>query len=526
VDYLGSIKDIIDDNGTILSHLSYDSFGRVTGRTGNIDFRYGYTGREWDKDTGLNYYRARYYDPNTGTFIGVDPIGFGAGDTNLYRYVGNNPTNFIDPLGLYEIFSGNVIQSVLNTAGSSYNLINPLGALINNPFQQMWDWAKDNPIVQKFNVKITCNLGESYAKDALDYYVDLINNPRTPWWQKAGAYVGGGLSALWLPENSNTTAAVLQTAWGFGRGLSAARGRAGTGGGGGGLGNAGKGWGNNLRNWGNNFLQGAGDRLRNLLGQGSCFVAGTQILTLDGNKNIEDIQVGDWVLSDDPTTPGGVQYKQVLDTFVRYTTLLIDISIDGEVISTTSEHPFWVPNIGWVAAEDLVVGSTIQTDDGRILDVDEIDKREGYFTVYNFNVDEFHSYFVSELGVLVHNQPCEKQLARIAKIIDKHDYGDFIPCAKELSKCFKKNKISGRTIEINSGVDKGFDANLFDDSLGVRISETGRHRGLVTDIDGVPTVFDNFHNGKPLDRWLNDITYQGKILDPSKGFQITDIDVW
>jgi hypothetical protein len=97
----------------------------------------------------------------------------------------------------------------------------------------------------------------------------------------------------------------------------------------------------------------------------------------------------------------------VLDTFIRQTDALLDIVIDGEVISTTAEHPFWVPNIGWVAAEDLVVGSLVQTEDGRILDVDKIDTREGYFTVYNFSVDVFHSYFVSELGIIVHNTNCQ-----------------------------------------------------------------------------------------------------------------------
>jgi hypothetical protein len=74
-----------------------------------------------------------------------------------------------------------------------------------------------------------------------------------------------------------------------------------------------------------------------------CFVAGTDILTRDGEKNIEDIQVGDWVLSDDPNTVGEIEYKQVLNTFVKETTNLVDIYIDGEKITTTEEHPFWVP---------------------------------------------------------------------------------------------------------------------------------------------------------------------------------------
>jgi RHS repeat-associated protein len=59
-----------------------------------------YTGREWDPETGLYYYRARYYDPKVGRFISEDPIGF-RGGVNFYSYVGGNPINRLDPFGLY-----------------------------------------------------------------------------------------------------------------------------------------------------------------------------------------------------------------------------------------------------------------------------------------------------------------------------------------------------------------------------------------------------------------------------------------
>jgi RHS repeat-associated protein len=99
-DRLGSVKDLVDENGVVLNHINYDSFGRVVSQTdASVEFRYGYTGREQDAETGLDYYRARYYDPTVGEFISEDPIGFNAGDTNLYRYVGNSPTNWIDPSG-------------------------------------------------------------------------------------------------------------------------------------------------------------------------------------------------------------------------------------------------------------------------------------------------------------------------------------------------------------------------------------------------------------------------------------------
>jgi RHS repeat-associated protein len=100
-DNQGTIKDVLDGNGAILNHINYDSFGKVISQSNvNVEFHYGYTGRETDKETGLNYYRARYYDASNGRFISEDPLEFGAGDSNLNRYVFNNPVNAIDPSGL------------------------------------------------------------------------------------------------------------------------------------------------------------------------------------------------------------------------------------------------------------------------------------------------------------------------------------------------------------------------------------------------------------------------------------------
>jgi RHS repeat-associated protein len=98
-DGLGSIAVITSATPALVQKYGYDSFGMVTPETG---FRnsYTYTGREWDKETGLYYYRARYYDPMEGRFISKDPIGFAGGDVNLYGYVQSNPVNLVDPSGL------------------------------------------------------------------------------------------------------------------------------------------------------------------------------------------------------------------------------------------------------------------------------------------------------------------------------------------------------------------------------------------------------------------------------------------
>jgi RHS repeat-associated protein len=99
-DRLGSIDLLTDKDGVVVDKRSFDSFGRLISQSNpTVSFRYGYTGRELDLESGLHYYRARYYDSNVGRFISVDPIGFDAGDTNLYRYVFNSSTNHTDPSG-------------------------------------------------------------------------------------------------------------------------------------------------------------------------------------------------------------------------------------------------------------------------------------------------------------------------------------------------------------------------------------------------------------------------------------------
>jgi RHS repeat-associated protein len=102
VDHLGSVRDVVDNSGTVRNHISYDSFGNITAQTdSSVVFRYGYTGREFDKESGLYYYRSRPYDPTTGRFIQEDKIGFRGGDLNLSRYVRNSPVGAIDPTGQY-----------------------------------------------------------------------------------------------------------------------------------------------------------------------------------------------------------------------------------------------------------------------------------------------------------------------------------------------------------------------------------------------------------------------------------------
>jgi RHS repeat-associated protein len=101
-DHLGTIRDMTNGSGTAILHATFGAFGQLVhvDNPEGVPYPFGFTGREWDAETGLWYYRARYYDANTGRFLSEDPLGFAAGDTNLSRYVGNGPTNWVDPEGM------------------------------------------------------------------------------------------------------------------------------------------------------------------------------------------------------------------------------------------------------------------------------------------------------------------------------------------------------------------------------------------------------------------------------------------
>ncbi|MFM6623632.1 MAG: RHS repeat domain-containing protein, partial [Dolichospermum sp.] len=128
-DHLGTVRDLVNNSGAVVNHFVYDSFGQVISESNPaVDTRYLFTGREFDQEIGLYYYRARYYDANTGRFLSEDPIGFNSEDTNLYRYVKNSPINFIDPNGKEALTIGGVLVAGGTAAAADGPL--PIGDII------------------------------------------------------------------------------------------------------------------------------------------------------------------------------------------------------------------------------------------------------------------------------------------------------------------------------------------------------------------------------------------------------------
>lgn len=382
-DGLGSTRVITDNVGLITNRYNYDAFGVTINQSGTSDNSFQFAGEQRDSATGLDYHRARYYDPGLGRFVSKDDYSGRLNSPitqNPYAYANANPVNFTDPSGYFSLEEVNAAEAISGILSSIPGIaLRTVGAIIGGALAAgVFDTAR-----QGYQLIDSAIHGDGRKTD---FDVDELLQS-----VQIGAALGPLLALV--PE-----AALYFAYEGIKSGVAELE--------------------------AGNIATGVFDILTSLIplfeeadskGASNCFVAGTKILTTEGEKNIEDIQVGDWVVSDDPNTPGEIEAKQVTDTFIRQTSGLVDLYVDGEVISTTGEHPFWTPDKGWVEAKDLEVGSFLQTEDGRIIDVDKIEKREGQFQVYNFRVEGFHTYFISDLDILVHNANCAKNAAELRK---------------------------------------------------------------------------------------------------------------
>jgi len=197
-DGLGSVVAITDGSQAVVQRYGYEGFGLPTPQNTTFSQPYAFTGREWDSEVGLYYYRARYYDPMEGRFISKDPIGFGGGDVNVYRYVQNNPVNFVDPWGLIK-WSGTVKQgSFVIYFGASFMVYDFTSECIDNERAIVSVWVVGP------SVGIGTKAGESWSATSstpsgFHDFSDKIN-----------------------PSKFNGVAAVLQggVAWGLGGSIS------------------------------------------------------------------------------------------------------------------------------------------------------------------------------------------------------------------------------------------------------------------------------------------------------------------
>ncbi|MBE9129647.1 MULTISPECIES: polymorphic toxin type 37 domain-containing protein [unclassified Coleofasciculus] len=171
-----------------------------------------------------------------------------------------------------------------------------------------------------------------------------------------------------------------------------------------------------------------------------CFVAGTKVLTPEGEKTIETLTNDEAVWSLDPSSNSKKeQFIQCIS--VRSVPKVLDIQVGETTITCSPEHPFWVPSQGWVKAGELQIGWTLLCLNKGTVTIDNIHVRVGSFTVHNIEVNGLHNYCVSPLGVLVHNKAMRWNLqdraaalrGRITDLLEQvRDFPEDVPERAEL----------------------------------------------------------------------------------------------
>ncbi len=226
-----------------------------------------------------------------------------------------------------------------------------------------------------------------------------------------------------------------------------------------------------------------------------CFVKGTLVWTVVGLVAIENIQPGDVVYAKEAVgIEQSVDVKQdietapVLEVFSHEVDETYVVTIDGEDIETTAEHPFYDEDGEQVEAKDLKEGDELTTADGDTATVDSVEcvHHDEPVTVYNFAVMEDHTFFVGEHGVLVHNT-CEKP---------EKTYQTYTKTNPETGEVY-----SGRTSGYGSAVDnvkkrdlnhhmndKGFGPAILDESSADYNSIRGREQMLIENYGGAKSV--------------------------------------
>jgi RHS repeat-associated protein len=386
-DGLGSVTAVSDASGTLSQSYRYSAFGQVHGATADDNNAYRYAGEYEEVTTGLQYNRDRWYDPEIGRFLSMDPAIGNHGQPlslNRYLYVLNDPVNNIDPGGqetMIGLMTGLAVMSELliraiprvpgmgvATCGAEIAVGMLEGALVGAALASVL-----SPTMLSF-------VGASFAVLSAPLIAnDLVLAVQTK--DKNGKPLNPS------ERICRGLQAIADLAPFFGSRLARPRGPR------------------------EHFRPEEPEPQEHEPTAPACsFAVGTTVSTPDGDKAIESLHVGDLVYSRNDKT-GEVDAKPILHVFVEQHTddirvlTVEDASGKDTVIITSDLHPFHTAT-GWVAAGLLNVGSRVDTLDGKIVVVVGSQHKVDPQSMFNFEIADFHTFSVSGEKVWVHNANC------------------------------------------------------------------------------------------------------------------------
>ena len=465
-DHLGSASRMTDANTYLIKKVGYTPYGSdayEVNLAGDPELNYKFTGKEQDS-SDLYYYGARYYDPNLGRFTTADDLItdlYYPQALNPYSYCYNNPVKYVDPSGnsvLGAILVGAVVGGAMAYLSGDDIIEGMLMGGLSGAFSYyMTPFLADLPgftplLAEVVSASISGAIQAGFTGG--DVFEGAV-------YGGVSGGVGHGVGNAVAGKLAGNTV-VGQYAAQIGRIAGGAAGGAVSGaaftafhGG----------------NFSENVIGGA--KMGGLSGGISvavqevvrsassnvtsiCFVAGTPVWTEEGMKNIEDVQIGDMVLSRDEET-GETGFKPVIETIAKETGTLVEITlVGGEVIQATPEHPFRVVKMPvegtvatnqsdervmgtlaaqeqagqdkdgqWLKASGLTQDAHLLTAEGEILAVEAVGvvEKASPVSVYNITVADWHTYHVGNAGLWVHND-CDVEDQETCTAKDESFWGD------------------------------------------------------------------------------------------------------